>query len=170
MKSLYLMRHAKSDRDATYVGDKNRPLSARGLKDARRMGRILSRQHGIPEIVLCSTAQRTRETLDNLRMSVGWNETEVQYDDSIYLASLAQLLQCIRNLADTHESAMVIGHEPTMSLLSGQIVGGAAIQFPTAAISCIDLNMDQWRSLRPGLGSLRWHIVPRILQKRKKDT
>jgi phosphohistidine phosphatase len=164
MKTLYLMRHAKSDRDAPYVGDKQRPLSERGRRVAVLTGSFLASQKVRPELVLCSTALRTRETLEGLMSVPGLDALEVDFDDTIYMATFEQLLRCVREAPECNSSLLVVGHEPTISLLSGQLVGGAAIHFPTGAISCVNVNVESWKGIRTGVGLLRWHITPRMLR------
>ena len=165
MKTLILLRHGKSDWDADYVGDHHRPLAGRGQKAAIKVGRFLARTNQLPELVLCSTALRTRETLE-LAMDAGeWTDVDVKYDNTIYHAGFEQMLRCLAALPDEVERVMVVGHEPTTSLLAGQLIGGASLDFPTAAVARIDLNLDHWKNTRSGVGTLMWHIIPRHLKK-----
>ena len=165
MKTLILLRHGKSDWDADYVGDHQRPLAKRGQKASIKVGRFLARTNEVPELVLCSTALRTQETLE-LAMDAGeWTDVDVKYDNTIYHAGYDQMLRSLAALPDDVERVMVVGHEPTTSLLAGQLIGGAFINFPTAGIVRIDLNLDHWKSCRSGVGTLIWHIIPRHLKK-----
>ena len=165
MKSILLLRHAKSDWDADYVGDHQRPLARRGQKASTRVGKFLARTDQIPELALCSTALRTRETLERAMDAGEWTDVDVRYDNTIYHAGYDQMLTCLRAIPDQFSLAMVVGHEPTTSLLAGQLVGGASIGFSTAAIARIDLNVDHWNSCRSGVGTLVWHVLPKHLKK-----
>ena len=96
-----------------------------------------------------------------------WSAVDVLHDNTVYLASYEQMISNIQALPDEYESVMFVGHEPTTSLLAGQLIGGASIRFPTAAVARIDLNVAHWKSCRGGVGSLVWHIIPKLLKKRE---
>lgn len=168
MKTILLLRHGKSDWDANYVGDHQRPLSLRGEKAAAKVGRFLAKSSQVPELVLCSTALRTTQTLDYAMSAGEWENVSVVSDNTIYLASYEQLVSCIASVSDEIDRVMLVGHEPTTSLLAGQLIGGASIRFPTAAIARIDLNVEHWKSCRSGIGTLMWHVVPKMLKKGMK--
>ena len=165
MRTLYLMRHAKSDWDASYVGDHERPLSTRGLKAARRMGKFLFRTDELPEQILCSSAVRTRQTLEVASTEGGWPEIPVSVENELYLTSQERILARLRALDDQTGSAMIIGHEPTTSVVAGSLIGSASIRVPTAACSRIDLYVESWGDVRPGCGTLEWHVTPKTLKK-----
>ncbi len=165
MKTLLLLRHGKSDWEANYVGDHERPLARRGEKAASKVGRFLAGTSQVPELVICSTALRARQTLENAMDAGNWGSIDVVNDKTIYLASYEQLVSCVASIADEYERVMLVGHEPTTSILAGQLIGGASIRFPTAAIARIDLNIDHWKSCRSGIGTMIWHVIPAHLKK-----
>jgi len=161
MKSLLLLRHGKSDWDADYVGDHERPVAGKGRKAAARVGKFLNRTGQVPDLVICSTALRTRQTLQIAAETGKWPSVEVEYDKTIYLAGYETLLGRIADIPDSVECAMLVGHEPTISLLAGQLIGDASIRFPTAAVARVDLNVRQWSRTRSGMGTLIWHVIPK---------
>ena len=165
MKTILLLRHGKSDWDAAYVGDHQRPLANRGQKAAARVGMYLSATDQLPERVVCSTSLRTSQTLEIAMEAGEWMDVEVEYDKTVYLASYEQMINCISALPDALDRVMFVGHEPTTSLLAGQLIGGAALRFPTAAVARIDLNIEHWKSCRSGIGTLVWHVIPKHLKK-----
>ena len=122
-KSLYLVRHAKSSWTDTGLGDFDRPLNKRGLRDAPEMGRRLNLRNVHPEIILCSPARRTRETLDLL---IGKTAGNVHFKQAIYEASDQTLLSLVRTLPDSCTSAMLIGHNPAMGWLVRLCIEGSA--------------------------------------------
>lgn len=164
MKTVILLRHAKSDWDADYVGDHERPITRKGEKAAAKIGRFLAETGQVPELVLCSTALRTRQTLDAAMAAGNWPSVEVRHEKSIYLAGYEQLVSTLATAPDHFDTVMIVGHEPTTSLLAGQLIGGASLRFPTAAAARIDLNVDHWKNVRSGVGTLIWHIIPRNLK------
>ncbi|TDI77290.1 MAG: histidine phosphatase family protein [Bacteroidetes bacterium] len=165
MKTLYLMRHAKSDWDASYDGDHERPLSKRGIKAARRIGKFLSGIGETPSLVLCSSAVRTRETLQNASVEGEWSDVPVSIENDLYLTSRENVMERLRTLSNDVDSVMVLGHEPTTSALAGILIGNASVRVPTAACLRIDLYVEDWVDIRPQCGVLEWHVTPKILKR-----
>ncbi len=125
-KTLYLLRHAKSDQsatDAAALKDHLRPLSPRGLKAAERMESYLAAQRIAVDRVYCSTATRTRETFDLVRE--GLNNPSVSYRDKLYLAASDDLLAFVQSIPDAIKSAMLIGHNPGFHDLALTLTGRA---------------------------------------------
>ena len=131
MKRLYLLRHAKSSWDDPELADHERPLSARGRRAADAIGNYL-REHGIePELVLCSSAARTRETLERIGLS-----GEVERE--LYGASASELLARVRELPPSLGSVLLIGHNPGMHDVALALTGGPG-KYPTGALATIEL-------------------------------
>ena len=119
MKQLILMRHAKSDWSQGGLGDFERPLNKRGVNDASDMGKWMANQIEMPEIILCSTARRTQQTMQLLLLGLQSADIDVQNIEqhnfeSMYLASTATLNQLVQSHLNTHESIMLIAHNPGM--------------------------------------------------------
>jgi phosphohistidine phosphatase len=136
---LYLLRHAKSSWDEPGLADHDRPLARRGKRAADAMGRYM-REHGIePEVVLCSSATRTRQTLERLGLP------DARIEPELYGADAATL----RALIPDASSAMLIGHNPGMQDLalslarSGAKLGELAEKFPTGALATIELDTGE---------------------------
>lgn len=110
-RTLLMMRHAKSSW-ATGHGDHDRPLNARGRDDAPRIGQELGERGWLPELVLCSTSERTRETLAWVEQSVG-RSLPTRFLDRLYLPSLGDVLELVSELPDALQSVMVLGHNPS---------------------------------------------------------
>jgi len=166
MKTLLVMRHAKSDWDASFDADRDRPLAARGRKDAPRMGRFLTAVGHIPDLVIASTAVRARSTAEMAAAAGRW-KCQVKVDDCFYGAVPDEVLAEIAGVADRHDRLLVVGHEPTWSGLVGLLVGGCAVRMPTAAVACIEIGGPTagWDALEPGSGELQWLVTPRLLKK-----
>jgi phosphohistidine phosphatase len=160
-RSLLLFRHGKSSWDQEFVHDHQRPLAKRGRRAAARMGQLLQRAGQIPERILCSTAVRTRQTMDIAGDAGAW-QAAVEYSDRIYEAAVGQLLELVREAPDASPSLMLIGHEPGLSGVVEACTGGQ-VRFPTAAIARIDFAMASWREVGPGRGRLVWLLPPRFV-------
>jgi len=161
------MRHAKSDWDASYVGDHERPLSNRGRKAAARVGEFLGQTAQLPALILCSSAVRTKQTLQIAVTEGAWGDIETSFENDIYLTTKDRILGRVCTLNDDIDSVMIVGHEPTTSVVASSLVGSASIRFPTGACARIDLDVDRWADVHPGAGTLQWHITPKMLKRKK---
>lgn len=168
MKTLSLLRHAKSVWDDPSLGDFERPLNARGRDAARAMGRAL-RALGLGwDRVLASPAVRVAETIDGLGESYG--PIAPVYDETIYLASLATLLDIVRATDDGCAALLVVGHNPGMERLAlllsrgGPLHDALALGYPTGALAEIAFSVDHWRDLAESGGTLARFLRPRDLE------
>jgi phosphohistidine phosphatase len=174
MKTLILMRHAKSAWDAGQVSDHNRPLSDRGRETAPAMGQWLKAQKLKPDLILCSTATRVSETLDLLRPSLP-PETPVKALEALYMALPREILTVLAKVKekDKVDTLMVIGHNPGIGSLAHWLAGQGdkrALErmkdkFPTAAVAVIDFDIPAWRDIEGEQGTLRQFMTPRELSK-----
>ncbi len=163
-KRLILFRHGKSDWDAPFSADHERPLSLRGERDAQNMGMLLAASgRPLPELVICSTAVRARATLDLAMRAADWSP-EVEFSDALYESSPEQMLEVIHQLPDTASRVMLVGHEPTWSGLVKNFCGGR-VRMPTAALARLDLGVSHWQDAVFGKGELVWLFQPRFFRK-----
>ena len=164
---LWLLRHAKSSWDDPDMEDVDRPLAPRGARAADRMRDYLDAEEIRPELVLCSSALRTRETLARILPGLG-SELTVRIEPSVYSFDADALLQRLQQLPADVGSVMLIGHNPAMQELASLLAaGGDRLDelrrgFPTAALAELDLG-GSWRELAPGKRRLTRFIVPREL-------
>jgi phosphohistidine phosphatase len=160
MPELLILRHAKSDWDTEYGEDHDRPLAARGVKDAKRIGRFVAASGQVPDLVLTSTARRARTTVELAVESGGW-ECRVEQVGALYGADPEQVVELLRG-ADLPERVMIVGHEPAWSELVSRLVGGGAVRMATGALACVGFD-GAWSALAPGRGRLLWLLTPRLL-------
>jgi phosphohistidine phosphatase len=166
MKLLYLLRHAKSSWDDPALADHDRPLAGRGRKAGAAMSRHLAQNGVTPQLVLCSTAKRTRQTLDLLGDAVA--EAEVAYENELYGASAEEVLARLHEIPDTVASVLVIGHNPAMQALALQLAASSdtrdlvADKYPTGALAVLQWE-GEWHALRPGGAQLTEFVRPRDL-------
>jgi len=164
---LYLLRHAKSSWADPTLADRERPLAPRGRRDAKKIAKYLRRLGCRPELVLCSAAARTRETLELLRPALG--QSSVMLEEDLYAASCDELLARIRLVPDTVASAMLIGHNPGLHQLAltlasvGDELQRLEAKFPTAALATISLAKG-WSRLAPAEATLEAFVVPKQLR------
>lgn len=142
VKTLLVLRHAKSSWDTPGISDRERPLNKRGRKAASRMGALVAHKEIEPEVILSSTAERTRETVARLVEAADF-EPELRFLDELYLAQALTYLEVLADLGSHVETAMVVGHNPGLE----ELVSGLAarhVRYPTAALSVIRLRIDAW--------------------------
>jgi phosphohistidine phosphatase len=171
MKRLTLLRHAKSDWGDPGLDDFNRPLNERGSKAARRMGKELKHRHMNFDFALASPAARVRETIDGVTETYGEPKFPIRFEPKMYGASVAALLELIRELPAEAEDALLIGHNPGLERLVVELSHDeghglrdrATGKFPTAAVAVIDLPVSSWTDVGPGKGKLAELILPKEL-------
>ena len=168
MHTLYLLRHAKSSWADPTLADHERPLSARGRRDAKRIAKYLVQLAIEPELVLCSSAERARETLELVRRALG-PTPRVRLEAKLYAASSDELLDCIRALPEAVAAVMLIGHNPGLQQLALDLAStGAELErleakFPTAALATLTLANTTWSRLSRADAALAAYVVPKQL-------
>ena len=159
MKTLFIMRHAKSSWDDASVSDFERPLNRRGLKAAPFMGELMRSKDLVPDVIVSSTAMRTRQTAEIVKDAGGF-EAEIEFHKRIYEASTQDLLGAIVELSDKLDTAMLVGHNPGMEgfvwFLTGQLK-----PMRTAALAVIELNVESWSDIDHGFGELKSVFHPK---------
>ncbi len=169
MKTLYFLRHAKSDWGNIDLPDHQRPLNARGRKACARTGARLRKRGFNPGLVLCSSAARAQETLNAIMSAAGCN-WPVQLEAELYGASADRILGLIRQQSDTHDSLLLVGHNPgfqdiVMGLAGGEKPVGAlarvARKMPTAAFSELVFDTENFQKIGVGMGCLVDFFTPK---------
>ena len=149
---LLILRHAKSSWDSSALTDFDRPLSSRGTRDATRLGKWLAAQSLLPDLALCSAAERARQTAI-LALSP-MEDTRMDYRESLYLAGLATLVNSIREQADSFDQLMLVGHNPGMDQLLIYLcrdeitLTGSGKLMTTATLARIECRCS-WSDLAP---------------------
>lgn len=159
MKTLFVLRHAKSSWDDPDLADFDRPLNDRGRSAAPFMGEVMNRNGFSPDVILSSPAARARDTA--LLVKDGGDLTaEIRYEEAIYEASPQALKQIVAAIDDQKRSAMVVGHNPGMEGFI-RFLTGRVESMPTAALAVIDLDIATWSELDSESGILRKVIRPK---------
>jgi phosphohistidine phosphatase len=171
-RTLVVLRHAKSAWPED-VPDHERPLAGRGRRDAPVMGRWLRTAGHVPDRVLCSTARRARETWELAQSALGASPA-VSFDDRVYGASAAELLDLVRRAPRAAKTLLIVGHDPGIPelalMLAGDAPGRGAVpgstvdrmkeKFPTAAVAVLELT-GNWARLGPSAARLTSFVTPR---------
>lgn len=162
MRTLLLMRHAKSDWKQAGLADHDRPLNTRGRRAAPVMARQLHDQGVKVDVILASTAERARKTV--ALMQKEWAaQTEVLHSKSLYLASPQQILSELKSLNDSWSSVLVVAHNPGLAELVSYLAG-SSVEMPTAAVAIFECAAQSWNSdFAPACCRLKAHWKPRDL-------
>ena len=142
MKTLLILRHAKSSWKDSSLADHDRPLNKRGKQDALRMGKFLWEQELVPDRIISSTAKRARKTAKAVAKA-NRREDKVELTQELYHAGPGSYLAVLQNVPDDDHRVMVVGHNPGMEAL----VTHWSIDRPTAALAHVGLSIDQWKEL-----------------------
>jgi phosphohistidine phosphatase len=162
MKTLLILRHAKSSWKRTERPDFDRPLNKRGKRDAPLMGELLRQADLVPDLILSSSAQRARQTTQAVVDSSGF-EGEVRWMESLYAAPPESYLEALRGVDDGLERVMVVGHNPGLEELLEELTGQAET-LPTAGLAQVALPIQSWSQLGEDVsGELVQTWVPRQL-------
>lgn len=169
MKTLYVLRHAKSDWGDSSLRDFDRPLNERGWKAAKAVGREMRERGLSPDLVLVSPSARTLETLGRVQEGYG-EQLETVEDRSIYLAETDTLVGLVRSAPADARHLMIVGHNPGMHELVLELAEGphelrddVAQKYPTAALAEISFDVREWADVAPRTGRLRSFVKPRDL-------
>ena len=167
-RRLWLLRHAKSSWDHAGLDDRERPLAPRGARAATLMRGYLEAETIHPDLVLCSSALRTRETLAAVLPALG-QDLVVRVDPSLYSFDAQALIAIVRDLDDDVGSVLLVGHNPAMQELvltlaaRGDRLGDAKEKFPTGALAEVRFPDGPWTAVATGEGEVTRFVTPREL-------
>jgi phosphohistidine phosphatase len=156
-----MLRHAKSDWESGAASDHDRPLAGRGRKAARAMGRFMALADLVPDYAVTSSALRARATLE-LAMEAGDWDCPVNTTRDLYEAGADGVLGVVAETPDSDASVLIVGHQPSWGGVAQMLTGGT-LRMATGTLVGIDLHLESWGSIRPGIGELAFIVPPRLL-------
>jgi phosphohistidine phosphatase len=146
MKTLLLLRHAKSSWKDPDLPDHARPLNKRGQNDAPRMGKLLKDEDLIPDLIISSTAARAEKTAELVAKECKY-KGEIVLNHSLYGAELADYLKILKGLSDTNKIVLVVGHSPSVEEIVEVLTGSSDVIMPTCSLAHISLTIQNWDEL-----------------------
>jgi phosphohistidine phosphatase len=159
MKTLYVLRHAKSSWEDRDLADFDRPLNQRGITAAPFMGQLMKKNELAPSLILSSPAVRARETARLVKEAAEF-DAEIKHNERIYEASPQTLKHVASSIDDRFDSAMIVGHNPGMEGFVYSLTGKLE-PMPTASLAIIDLDISGWDQIGEAAGELRQIIRPK---------
>ena len=145
MKTLLILRHAKSSWNHPELSDYDRPLNTRGKRDAPRMGKHLRQEGLIPDRILTSSAKRARKTASKVAKTCGYIG-KVEKLDAFYDTVPGVYFETLKALPNKYQRVMVVGHNPTVEQLVNHLTGRVE-RMPTAALAHIEIPIERWETL-----------------------
>lgn len=168
MKTILLLRHAKSSWDDSSLKDFERPLAKRGRKDAPRMGDFVKQIGLIPGQLISSPAERAKQTTELFAKATGMNVSTIIWNENLYYGGARDYLSVIHHAPEHLDEIMLVGHNPlmeeTVSLLCNE-TGKYGLRMPTAALVCIEHPAIEWEQIKPGTARMKWMMIPKLLKK-----
>ena len=163
MLTLLVLRHGKSDWDASFDSDHERPLAKRGRRAAKLVGEFVSAIDLIPDSVITSSAVRARTTVEIAAEAGSW-DCGIRVTDRFYDATPGQVLGEVQAETGSTKTLLIAGHQPTWSAFVTLVIGGGTLRFPTAALACVEFPIENWRQVEPSRGQLAWLVTPKQLK------
>jgi len=161
MRSLIIFRHASTNIATQYERDYDRELTPRGVKDAEKMGCYLSNQKCKPDLVLCSSAIRAKQTAEIAHSKGNWKSVFF-LEPNIYGGDPYFLINLMKEQDKRYNSICLVGHEPNFSAFISKAINTTSyIEFTTAAMAKIDFNIKEWSEIDFGIGKLNWLTSPK---------
>ncbi len=168
MKTLFLIRHAKSSWDNPEWTDFSRPLNDRGFRDAELMAEIFARKVKSLDAIIASPAMRAITTTHIFTKYLNFDKNDIILDENIYEARASYIKQLVLGTNDCIESLAIFGHNPSMTSLSSYFLGDYVDNLPTCSIVCIDFDIDSWKKIEDINGILRFFDYPKLYKNNSK--
>ncbi len=161
MKTLFILRHAKSNWDNQDLSDFERPLNERGRRAAPLMGGVMRSNKFVPDLILSSPATRAKETAELVKEAAKF-DGRINFDERIYEATPARLIEVLEEQSDDFSSILIVGHNPAFEGLV-RFLTAKIEPMPTAALAVVDVPIESWSELNEAKGDLRILIRPKEL-------
>ncbi len=161
MKTLYLLRHAKSSWDNPELDDFERPLNKRGHNDAPLIGNLLEKLNISPDLIISSPAIRASMTARIIADAIKYPLDRIRYDENIYEAGEMDLLEVIYTVDDTVDKLMLVGHNPSFTYLSHYLAKHHAQNISTCGLFAAELNITSWTKVKKNCGKLSLYEYPK---------
>ena len=161
MKTLYLVRHAKSSWKYPNLDDFERPLNKRGRKNAPFMGSVLKKLKVAPDLVISSPANRAAMTVRIIAAAINYPLENILYSETIYEFSENVLIHVVKQIDDAVNKAMVVGHNPAINGLANYIGDQPISNIPTCGVFCVELDISSWAKIAEHCGKLKFFEFPK---------
>jgi phosphohistidine phosphatase len=163
MKLLYIIRHAKSSWDYPELPDHERPIIEKGRKRTLKVIDYLKKQEVSPDFIICSSAQRARETADLIAEGLGMDKDIVKIDPSLYHTDATQIFTQFVDLSDKFQEVMIVGHNPAFTNFANFFLVPPIDWLPTSAVVCLEFQTDKWDEIENAAFKVKFVIFPKLI-------
>lgn len=154
MPELILVRHAKSDWGDLSLSDFDRPLNARGKKNAPFMGKMLRQKKVKPDLIVSSPAKRAKSTAKRMAEELDYAKEKIVFEQSVYESDVKTLLKIVNAFPDKKKKIMLVGHNPGMTDFLNYLSDAGIVNLPTCAVAIIRFDCGNWQEVSGGTGTL----------------
>ncbi len=161
MKTLYLVRHAKSSWKYPELSDHDRPLNKRGKRDAPMMGKRLLSLNISPDTMISSTASRAYATAQEIASKIGFPTDQIIPNSDLYHADPSEILEIIQEVKDKYSSTMIFGHNPSFTWIANKLANLNIDNIPTCGVVCVGFPVNCWSEVDYGQGKLVFFDYPK---------
>jgi phosphohistidine phosphatase len=161
VKTLFIIRHAKSSWDDPSLDDFSRPLNERGEKDAPRMGKRLKEKEITVDLMISSPATRALKTCKAIAKVLEYTKEKIREERKLYHADADQILEILKSTKEPHDVVMIFGHNPGLTDFVNHLFNQTIMNIPTAGIVAGKLNIDTWKEITFGCGEMLFFDFPK---------
>lgn len=161
MKTLYLIRHAKSSWDDLSLDDSDRPLNERGERDAPRMGKRLKERNVVPDLMITSPAKRALSTCNKIAKILNYPKEAVKVEPKLYHASEDQFLRIVHSINNKHDTVLLFGHNPGLTDFVNKLTGGYIQNIPTCGVAACSFKTETWNEIGWKKATLEFFDFPK---------
>lgn len=161
MKTLFIVRHAKSSWDNPELRDHERPLNARGKKNAPEMGKRLKKRKILPDLIISSTAERAKKTARKIAEEIGYPREKILKSDELYHADVEDLMDIVQMQSDSVKNLMIVGHNPGFTDFANFLADADIVNIPTSGVVAIKFSVEQWFQIVPSSGIVLFFDYPK---------
>jgi phosphohistidine phosphatase len=161
MKTLYIIRHAKSSWKYAELADIDRPLKKRGKRDANLMGTFLLEKNIVPDIILTSPAKRAKQTAQKIANCIHAPDERIFVKQSLYYGGMPDIIRTIQNIQDSFGHAFLFGHNPEFTELAHYLSHFHSDKIPTLGIVCLEFDTESWKDVKRNTGTVLFFEYPK---------
>ncbi len=164
MKTLFMVRHAKSSWEDPQLSDHDRPLLPSGIKKTRRIAHYLKKKSVVPNLMFSSTAKRAYETAKLIAEEIGYPTDQIKTSAQLYHAGSGDIYTALYALDNSIESVMIFGHNPTFTYFVNQYLDPRIENLPTSGLVSIEFGCDKWEDINDSKFQVNFVVFPRMLK------
>ena len=161
MKTIYLLRHAKSSWDNPQLDDFERPLNKRGHVDAPLMGNVMEKMNILPDLIISSPAIRASMTARFVADAINYPLEKIHYNENIYESGQNELLEVIYTVDDAVDKLMLVGHNPSFTYFAHYLAKFDVNNIPTCDLFGAELNISYWTKIKKNCGKVLFYEYPK---------